>query len=116
MQGLELLKAVWDHRQNNRPRNWIAREVNVPYEDVCAVLRAAGDTTRDSKLTLERYDALCAAVEDEWSLSEIRKTLGFDHRTVHRWFPDYNPNPQGFSAHSRMVRKGNELLNGLELK
>lgn len=116
MQGLELLAAVWEHRQNNRPRHWIARELGVDYDGVCAVLRLAGDTKRERPMRLDRYDALCRAVEDGWSLSEIRKTLSFDYRTVRRWFPDYNPNPQGFSAHSRMVRKGNELLDGLELK
>lgn len=63
----------------------------------------------------ERYgahksDILRALVEDGASFAEIRRTLGVDHRTVRKYYPEYRPWPRGHSEGARAVRDMNEML------
>ena len=58
----------------------------------------------------ERRKALADAVAQGWSLNEIRRTLGIDHRTVKRHYPDYGPYPVGGGGDAAIIRETNRQL------
>ena len=62
----------------------------------------------------ERREALRIAVEEGWSLNEIRRTTGIDHRTVKRHYPDYAPFPVGGGGVAQEIRNANKVLNRLD--
>lgn len=66
--------------------------------------------TRDPK----RWFALEQAVEEKWSLNEIRRTLGIDYRTVKRWYPDYSAFPVGGGGEAQKIRQVNQDLQRLD--
>jgi hypothetical protein len=107
------LIAILEWRKFRRPRAWIAREMGLRYEDVQAVLRVAKDTERDN-IALAQYDAIEKMVNQACSLSEIRRTLGSDARTVKRWFPNAGWSVGGEGA--AMMKKGREILEEASIK
>lgn len=58
----------------------------------------------------ERWQALQELVKSGVSLNEIRRTLGVDHRTVKRHFPEYQAFPVGGAGEAAEIRKANEKL------
>lgn len=62
----------------------------------------------------ERWLALTAMVDAGASLNEIRRTLGVDHRTVKRWFPDYKPFEVGGGGDAAIIRETNRQLREFE--
>jgi len=62
----------------------------------------------------ERWEQLRALVEDGVSLNEIRRTMGVDHRTVKRHFPDYQPLPRGGGGVAAEIREANRKLREFE--
>lgn len=63
----------------------------------------------------EKYAEMGRLVADGASLNEIMNSTGSDHHTIKRYFPNAGWGSRGGRGAS-MVRKGNELLDGLELK
>lgn len=107
------LITILEWRRFRKPRAWIAREMGLRIEEVQAVLRVAKDTERDN-ISLERYDAIEKLVNEACSLSEIRRTLGSDARTVKRWFPNAGWSVGGEGA--AMMKKGREILEEASIK
>ena len=65
----------------------------------------------------ERFQRLKNLVEDGVSLNEIRRTLGVDHRTVKRYFPNYRPfRPGGWKNEGGEIRETNRKLREFERK
>jgi len=62
----------------------------------------------------ERWQALNALVDSGVSLNEIQRTLGVDHRTVRRYFPDYRPFDVGGGGEAAVVRETNRKLREFE--
>lgn len=83
-----VVEYIMDLAEQGRPREWIARHVDVSLLDVNHVLRIAGFKGRNFRKTLEEYDRVEQAVEDGWSLSEIVRTYGWQYDTLRRWFPE----------------------------
>lgn len=48
------------------------------------------------------------------SLNEIRRTLGVDHRTVRRHWPDYSPFPPGGGGEANEIRKANQIMDKID--
>lgn len=61
-----------------------------------------------------RWEALKFAVEQGWSLNEIRKTLGVCHKTVKRHYPDYAAFPRGGGGEAQIIRNANRALQRLD--
>ena len=85
--GRDLLTAIVDMREQNRPSKWIARSTGVSPRDINAILRVAGYKSRDVH-DLDKYDRLELMIYEGASHTEIARTLGMDHRTIQIWFPD----------------------------
>ena len=65
----------------------------------------------------ERWKALNALINAQVSLNEIRRTLGVDHRTVKRYFPDYRPFRRGgWRDEGGQIREANRKLREFERK
>lgn len=111
--GMALLYTIVEWRKYNKPRAWIARELGLTDRDVTDVLRVYGDTKPDH-ISLEKYDRLSKLVLEGCSLTEIRRTLGADPRTTRRWFPNAGWGSGGAGA--SLMRRGNDILEELELK
>lgn len=62
----------------------------------------------------ERWAQLQALVAAGVSLNEIRRTMGVDHRTVKRHFPDYKVFPQGWSPEGQEIARTTRALNSIE--
>jgi hypothetical protein len=58
----------------------------------------------------ERWEALQQLVGSGVSFNEIRRTLGVDHRTVKRHFPEYQPFERGGGGEAAVVRETNRQL------
>lgn len=83
-----VVEYIMDLVEQNRPRQWIARRVGLSLDEVNAVLKVAGLEGHLLPKPLEEYDLVEAAVEDQWSISEIQRTYGWTHTAVKRWFPN----------------------------
>lgn len=79
-----VVEYILDLAGQNRPREWIARRVGVSTRDVTTVLRVAGLKNMQFRKTLEEYDLVEAATQDQWSVSEICRTYGWTPGTVKR--------------------------------
>lgn len=60
--------------------------------------------------TGDRLALLSALVSDGMSLNEMRRSYGFDHRTVKRHYPDYKPFEVGGSGDAAVIRETNRQL------
>lgn len=58
----------------------------------------------------ERMKALDALVTAGASFNEIRRTLGVDHRTVKRHYPEYMPFEVGGGGDAAVIRETNRQL------
>lgn len=65
----------------------------------------------DIRRNPERWAQLRQLVDAGVSYNEIRRTMGVDHRTVKRHFPDYAPFERGGAGEAAVIRKVNQQLN-----
>lgn len=72
--------------------------------------RRGADLNAPSRQAAHKSPLLKRLVEEGASLGEIQRTLGVDHRTVKRYFPDYEPWPVGSSPQARVVREASAVL------
>lgn len=59
----------------------------------------------------ERRKLLHSLVTAGMSLNEMRRSYGFDHRTVLRHYPDYNVHDVGGGGEAAIIRETNRQLN-----
>lgn len=111
-EGRDLLTAIVDMAEQNRPVKWIARSTGVDPRDINAVLKVAGVDGHDVH-SLEKYDRIEYMVQEGYSHREIVKTLGGDHRTINRWFPGTQWKV-GTSEESALIRSLNKQFRELE--
>ena len=64
--------------------------------------------------SVESYQRLSRLVGSGASLSEIRKTMGTDPRTVRKWFPDYRVFPVGGGGEAEIIRQVNQDLKRID--
>lgn len=114
--GRDLLNAVVDMWEQNRPTKWIARSTGVATADVATILRAAGLKPRDVNYrTLEKYDRMESMILDGASHSEIARTLKCDHRTIKTWFPGTEWSAGGWAdTGAAMIREVNRKLRAMD--
>lgn len=62
----------------------------------------------------EKWFALEQAVEEGWSLNEIRNTLGIRSRTVKTWYPGYSAFPVGGGGEAQIIRQVNQDMQRLD--
>lgn len=67
--------------------------------------------SQDLRRNPERMKALDALVTAGASFNEIRRTLGVDHRTVKRHYPEYMPFEVGGGGDAAVIRQVNQQLN-----
>lgn len=74
-----------------RPRSWVYRETGVPRDVINHIAQGLGFTSRQGVWmgSLEQYDGIEQAIEEQWPFSEIVRTFKVNHKTVRAWFPDY---------------------------
>lgn len=70
--------------------------------------------SNDIRRDPERWVALQEAVSQGWSLNEMRRTYGFDHRMVKRHFPDYKAFRVGGGGEAQQIRNANVLLQKID--
>lgn len=58
----------------------------------------------------DRRALLSALVSDGMSLNEMRRSYGFDHRTVKRHYPDYHAFDPGGGGDAATIRETNRQL------
>lgn len=68
----------------------------------------------DIRRNPERWEQLRQLVDAGVSYNEIRRTMGVDHRTVKRHFPDYAPFERGGSGEAAVIRETNRRLREFE--
>lgn len=66
--------------------------------------------SQDLRRNPERMKALDALVTAGVSFNEIRRTLGVDHRTVKRHYPEYKPFEVGGGGEAAVIRETNRQL------
>lgn len=98
----------------------ICQALNVDSRTVLKYFPAAGGKKGGGNGKLpdtdpDKFKLIGRMVADGASLNEIMRSAGVDHRTIKTYFPNAGWQKRGGKG-SRLVRKGNELLDGLELK
>lgn len=86
LEGRDLLTAIVDMFEQNRPTKWISRSTGVEPRYVNAVLHVAGYKSKDVH-DLDRYDRAERMIHDGYSHKEIARTIHCDHRFLTTWFP-----------------------------
>lgn len=86
LEGRDLLVAIADMFDQNRPTKWISRSTGVEARYVNAVIHVLGHKSKDVH-SLSRYDRAEQMIQDGYSHSEIARTLKCDHRFLTTWFP-----------------------------
>lgn len=104
LEGRELLTAIVDMAEQNRPVKWIARSTGLTARDINGVLKVAGTPAHDVH-DLTKYDRMEHMVQEGYSHSEIVKTLGGDHRTITRWFPGTQWAAGGWADAGGLIRE-----------
>lgn len=106
--ALETANTVIEMRLNGAPKSWIAAQLEVEPEYVTWVCRSAGMNFGD-RISNERYGTLKRAIHEGWSINEISRTLGMDHKQVKRYFPDYGGVKRGSNDHRELTRMGRKM-------
>lgn len=90
----------------NRPRQWVAREMGLSEEEVHEICRFLGFGRRHHmlRLSLEEYDQIENAIEEQWSSREIMRTFNISATALRRWFPYYRGWGPGSSEQSRALQ------------
>lgn len=70
--------------------------------------------SQDIRRNPEKWAALQQLVASGTSLTEIRRTLGVDYRSVRRHFPDYKPFPVGGGGEAQIIRQVNQDLQRID--
>jgi hypothetical protein len=70
--------------------------------------------SQDIRRNPERWEQLRKLVDAGVSLNEIRRTMGVDHRTLRRHFPDYAPFERGGSGEAAVIREVSRGLREFE--
>jgi hypothetical protein len=104
LEGRELLTAIVDMAEQNRPIKWIARSTGVKPLDIKVILKAAGVSSHDVH-DLEKYDRMEYMIQDGASHGEICRTLKTDAKTVNRWFPGTAWDTGGWQDQGGLIRE-----------
>jgi hypothetical protein len=70
--------------------------------------------SQDIRRNPEKWKALQELVASGVSLTEIRRTLGIDYRSVRRHFPDYRPFRVGGGGEAQIIRQVNQDLRRID--
>lgn len=106
--ALEQANEVIGLRLTGTPKSWIARNLRVDPRYVTWVCQSAGLNFGD-RISNDKYGMLRRAVAEEWSLNEISRTLGLDHKQVKRYFPNYQGVVRGSEEHRQLTRMGKKM-------
>lgn len=103
-EGRDLLTAIVDMHEQNRPLRWIARATGVATRDIKTVLQVAGFTSRDVR-DLNMYDRAEWLIQDGASFNEVTRTLHCDAAFLRKWFPGQSWQAGGWGEQGGLIRE-----------
>lgn len=103
-EGRDLLTAVVDMHEQNRPLRWISRATSVPTRDLKVILQTAGYTPRDVR-NLQMYDKAEWLIQDGASFNEVARTIHCDQAFLRKWFPGQSWPATGDAEFGGLVRE-----------